>query len=100
MPDGITPTSVIDKDSDGGACAFADNKITCTYPKIGESGTILFDYAAHIIVTAKPVETGQLTLTANVTANEPDENLSNNSVAQSLQVVKTTPKSRKRVRFF
>lgn len=98
LPEGVTPTLVF-TDADGW-CAFAGNLITCNYPKLGFVGDgHTTDHDAFIRVRARPVVVGSFTFSASVSANEPDQNLSNNSTAQSVMVdFIPRAKSRKRVR--
>lgn len=95
LPAGVTFSSVR---TDTGACVFADNRITCNLGVVGVEGQQAFDWVAFISIYVRPIEAGTVTLTARITANEPDPNLSNNTKTASAMV--NPPKSRKRVRFF
>jgi hypothetical protein len=93
LPEGITPLSV---DTDKGQCSYTDNLITCNLGVVGREGVIYKDSAAGMQITVRPTSLGTKTLTARITANEPDPNLSNNTMTTTVTAVK----SRKRVRIF
>lgn len=95
LPAGVTFSSVR---TDKGTCGFADNRITCNLGVVGVEGRQAFDWVAFITIYVKPTEAGTVTLTARITADEPDPNFSNNMKTASATV--TPAKSRKRVRFF
>jgi hypothetical protein len=94
LPENIVFSSVR---TDKGTCSFAARIITCNLSKIGAAGRITIEYNARIQIFAKPTAVGSATLTAQVTANEPDPNLANNSRTAIATIFAT--KSRKRVRF-
>ena len=93
LPEGITPLSVY---TNTGQCSFTDNLITCNLGVVGIESERLRDFAASMIIKVRPTSLGTKTLTARMTANEPDPNLSNNTMTTTF----TVTKSRKRVRFF
>jgi hypothetical protein len=95
LSEGVVVSSV---QTDVGECAYSGNLVTCNLGVVGEEGQQLIDSAATIAIRARPVVSGTVTLTAHITASEPDPNLSNNTITDSLTV--NLPKSRKRVRFF
>lgn len=96
LPAGVTFSSV---KTDKGACIFADNRVTCNLGVVGREGAQAFDWVGFISIYVKPTQAGTVVLTAQITANEPDPNLSNNTV--TLVATINPPKSRnKRVRFF
>lgn len=95
LSEGVVVSSV---QTNVGECAYLDNLVTCNLGKVGVEGIRLIDAAATIAIRARPAVSGTVTLTAHITASEPDPNLSNNTITDSLTV--NLPKSRKRVRFF
>jgi hypothetical protein len=95
LSEGVVVSSV---QTDVGECAYTGNLVTCNLGKVGVEGQRLIDAAATISIRARPAVSGTVTLTARITASEPDPNLSNNTITDSLTV--NLPKSRKRVRFF
>ncbi len=95
LPAGVTFSSVT---TDKGTCDFADNRVTCNLGVVGVEGRQAFDWVGFVSIFVKPTEAGTVTLTARITANEPDPNLSNNIRTESATV--NPLKSRKRVRFF
>jgi hypothetical protein len=94
LPEGITPLSV--STDIGVQCGFTDNLITCNLGVVGEEGARYRDWVASISIKIRPTSLGTKTLTTRMTANEPDPNLSNNTMTTTFNVVK----SRKRVRIF
>lgn len=97
IPEDVTFLSVNSDGGTGGACNYADNRVTCnfTFPPL-KDGVRLIDYNTLIQINLKPTKTGTITLTGLIKANEPDPNLSNNTTTNTYTVVK----SRKRIRFF
>jgi hypothetical protein len=93
LPEGITPLSI---NTDSGQCSFTDNLITCNLGMIGRDDVRYKDTTPDITFKVRPTSLGTITLTTRITANEPDPNLSNNTMTTTVNVVK----SRKRVRFF
>jgi hypothetical protein len=93
LPEGITPLSV---NTNTAQCSYTDNLITCNLGVVGREGVIYKDSAADMTINVRPTSLGTKTLTTRITANEPDPNLSNNTMTTTVTVVK----SRKRVRFF
>ena len=77
MPAAINFVSV---SSTRGSCARSGNIVTCRIPSLagGTSGTIT--------LIVKPTAPGSITNTANVAANEPDPNASNNSSIESTTI--------------
>jgi hypothetical protein len=100
LPEGVTVAEV---KHDNGACASSNNHIICTFPQLGRRGAMYFDWVASIqVYVVRPQNSGLLTLSASITANEPDPNPANNSNSASLEVTgfPSSPKARKRIRFF
>lgn len=95
LSEGVVVTSV---QTNVGECAFSGNLVTCNLGKVGVEGIRLIDAAATIAIRGRPAASGTVTLTAHITADEPDPNLSNNTTTVSLTV--NLPKSRKRTRVF
>ena len=93
LPEGITPLSII---TNTAQCSYTDNLITCNLGVVGREGVRYKDSAADMAITVRPTSLGTKTITTRIIANEPDPNLSNNTMTTTVNVVK----SRKRVRFF
>lgn len=84
--------------TDHGRCDFADGLITCNLGVVGREGLPTIDWAAYIQIFVRPTEAGQVALTSQITANEPDPNLSNNTTTTMRTATVSPPKSRKRAR--
>ncbi len=97
LPAGVNFSSVTPSQ---GECNFADNRITCNLGIVGREGQQAFDSVSGLSIYVKPTEVGTVALTAQITANEPDPNLSNNMKTTNPSATVNPPKSRKRVRFF
>jgi hypothetical protein len=93
LPEGVTFSLV--RIDNFGDCSYADNRVTCNMNYPTPKGRVI-DYRTLIRIFAKPTRTGSITFTAQIKANEPDPNLSNNTTSKTVNVLR--PKTR--VRFF